>query len=75
MSDRYTVYVKPQAKQEAVLANEDGSLTVLTKKPPRDGAANEAVIASIAAYFKVPKSSVRIVLGKTSREKLVEITR
>lgn len=38
-----------------------------------DGKANEAVVAELASAFDVPRRSVRIVAGHTSRSKVVEI--
>lgn len=41
--------------------------------PAHKGEANEAVIEALARYFRVPRSRVRIVLGRTSRRKVVEV--
>ena len=41
---------------------------------PEEGKANKEVLQKIARHFKVPLSHVNIVLGKTSRKKIVEIT-
>jgi uncharacterized protein (TIGR00251 family) len=41
--------------------------------PPDKGKANEALIALVARAFAVPKSSVKIVSGDTSRLKTLEI--
>lgn len=69
---RFFVSVKPNAKEEKVSA-EGTKLSVAVKAPPRDGKANEAVIAALAAHFHVPKSQVTIVSGHTARRKVVEI--
>jgi len=42
--------------------------------PPEKGKANEAVIKILADYFSVPKSSVNIVGGKSTRTKIIDIT-
>ncbi len=44
------------------------------KAIPEDGAANEKLIAIIARDYKVGKSQVKIIKGKSSRYKIVEIT-
>lgn len=40
---------------------------------PVDGKANADVVESLAEFFDVPKSRVRIVAGLTSKRKTVEI--
>jgi uncharacterized protein YggU (UPF0235/DUF167 family) len=41
--------------------------------PAEGGRANEAVIGLVAATLEVPRNSVRIVSGRTSRRKVVEV--
>jgi uncharacterized protein len=50
-----------------------GELRVRVKAPPQEGRANEAVIETLAAHFKVPKSYVAIVGGFKSKTKIVRI--
>jgi uncharacterized protein YggU (UPF0235/DUF167 family) len=38
-----------------------------------DGKANRAIERSLAEYFDVPASRVRIISGQTGREKIVEV--
>lgn len=44
---------------------------IQVKAPAVDGKANKAVIALIAAFFSVPKNSVRLVSGQTSTVKRI----
>ncbi|MBE9233954.1 MAG: DUF167 domain-containing protein [Cuspidothrix sp.] len=67
------VKVKPNAKQQKIEELADGSLNVHLKSPPVDGKANEELIKLLAKNFDVPKSSIRIKSGATSRQKLIEI--
>ena len=67
------VKVKPNSKQQKIEEQADGTLTVYLKSPPVDGKANEELIKLLAEKFNVPKSQVKIKLGATSRQKLVEI--
>ena len=46
---------------------------VAVKERAVQGKANRAIESALAAYFKVPISSVTIVSGHTAREKMVEI--
>ena len=41
---------------------------------PVKGEANSEIIKKIAKHFDIPKSSVKIVSGQKSRNKIVEIT-
>lgn len=72
MSKRYSVSVKPHSKSDEVTAS-GGALVVRTRAPAREGKANVAVIGLVADYFKVPRSSVRLVSGMRSRNKIVEV--
>jgi len=51
----------------------DGVLHVWLTSAPVDGIANRELIALVADRFGVAKSGVRIVSGRTSRHKLLEI--
>lgn len=51
----------------------DGTLKVRVTAPPVEGKANKAVIDLIAEVLDVPASSVEIVAGARSREKLISI--
>ncbi len=48
-------------------------LLVRVKSPPVEGRANRELLEVLSDYFHVPKSRIRIVAGKSSRNKLVEI--
>ncbi|HEY5723396.1 MAG TPA: DUF167 domain-containing protein [Allosphingosinicella sp.] len=49
------------------------ALSVKVAAPPVDGAANRALIAFLARKLDVPKSSIRLVSGETSRLKILRI--
>ena len=70
---KYTLKVKTSAKENAVLEGPGGELRVLVKAPPQEGRANAAVIETLAAHFKVPKSRVAIVSGFKSKNKVIRI--
>lgn len=46
---------------------------VRLKAPPAEGQANEALLRYLGRVLDVPFSSVRLVRGSSSRDKLVEI--
>ena len=68
------VKVTPNSKTEEV-KQEGDILLVRVKEPPKEGRANAAVVKAVAKHFGVPASSVKIVSGYTSRQKVLEIDR
>lgn len=70
---KYTIKVKTNAKENLVEEGPEGALRVRVKAPPQEGRANEAVIETLAAYFKVPKSRVAIIGGFKSKTKIVSV--
>jgi uncharacterized protein (TIGR00251 family) len=70
---RIPVTVVARARRTSVEPLEGGGLRVAVTAPPHEGRANEAVIEALAEYFRIPRSKVRIVLGRTARRKVVEI--
>ena len=53
---------------------ESTDLLVHVTAQRQKGAANREVVTTLAKHFKVPPASVRIVAGKSSKKKIVEIT-
>lgn len=70
---KVVVTVKTRAKENKIVKIDEGHYRVFVTAIPSGGAANNAVIELMAEKFKVAKSRVRIVMGKTHREKLIEI--
>jgi uncharacterized protein (TIGR00251 family) len=68
-----SIKVKPNSKQQAIYQEGDGSLTIRLKSPPVEGKANQELIQLLANELNVPKSSIRIKSGASSKSKLVEI--
>lgn len=66
------IRVIPRAKLCKIEAVPDGTLRVHTTTAPTDGKANDAVIKMLARHFDVPKSSIKIIRGATSRDKVIE---
>jgi uncharacterized protein len=70
---RLRIRVKPGAREEKVSREPDGSLLVSVTARAQEGKANEAVVKAVAKALRVPKSSVRIVSGLSSRTKTLEV--
>ena len=67
------IRVKTRAKIEKVVLATSGIYEVSLNVPPVEGRANERVVELLAAFFKVPKSKIRILRGQKSKLKLVEV--
>jgi uncharacterized protein (TIGR00251 family) len=70
---RLRVHVKPRTSRNAVLGVRGGALEVAVTAPPVEGAANEAVVEAVAAYFGVPRRRVTLLSGATSRTKRLAV--
>jgi len=70
---RVIVKAKPGARENKIEMNADGSFAVWVIEPPVQGRANQAIAEILSQYFNVPRSSVRLVMGRTSRQKVFEI--
>ena len=67
------VKVVPSSKKAKVEQTEGGVLRVNVDAPAKEGKANKRLVEILAKYFSKPKSSIRIVKGRTSKNKVVEI--
>lgn len=67
------VQIKPRSSQAKVEQINDGEYKVWVRAVPEKGQANEEMQQLLADYFRVKRAAVRLVIGKTAREKLVEI--
>lgn len=67
------VRVTPRSSQSKVESPDGKTLKVWVTASPTDGQANEAVIEALSKKLRVPKSSIVIVRGHTSRDKRVRI--
>lgn len=67
-----TIRVLPRSSKN-ILEWEQGQLKARLTAPPIDGAANEALIALVAERLGVPRRTISIVRGATSRQKTVKI--
>ncbi|MFM7887641.1 MAG: DUF167 domain-containing protein [Pseudanabaena sp.] len=68
-----SIKVKPNSKKQAIIEEDDGSLTVYLQSPPVDGKANQELVVLLAKKFGVPKSNISIQAGLSGRNKLVNI--
>ena len=67
------VKAKPSSKKENIKKLSETNFEICVKEPPVRGRANAAIIIALARQFSVPPSSIRIISGHASRQKIVEI--
>ena len=69
----FAVKVHPRAKKNAITGELGDALKLSLTSPPVEGRANEACVEFFAKLLKVPRSSVTIASGQTSRRKLIRV--
>ena len=69
---RINVRVIPRAKINRVEIQSDGVVRVHTTTAPTDGKATADVIKMLAEHYNVPKTSIKLIRGTTSRDKVFE---
>jgi len=69
----FAVKVHPRAKKNAITGELGDALKVSLTTPPIEGRANEACIEFFAKLLRVPRSSVTIASGQTSRNKVIRV--
>ena len=73
MAIKIKVRVIPRAKRERI-EEFDAGLKVYVAKPALEGKANKRLIEVLAPYLEVKKSSLKIIKGQTTQDKIIEIT-
>ncbi len=66
-------YVQPRASKTEVVGRHGDAIKIRVKAPPVDGAANEELIRFLAKRLKVPRRSIELVSGSSSRHKQIAI--
>jgi uncharacterized protein len=69
----FAVKVLPHAKKNAISGELGDALKLSLTAPPTEGQANEACIEFFSNLLKVPRSSVTIASGQTSRKKVIRV--
>ncbi len=64
--------ISPNASKNEIIKTEDGIKIKITAQPV-DGKANKALVEFLSKQFKIPKTSIEIVKGHTSKEKTLLI--
>ena len=67
------VRVTTNAKTSSVTETGENALEVRVDERAVDGRANKRLLKILAEHYKVPRSSVTILRGAQSRDKIIEI--
>jgi uncharacterized protein (TIGR00251 family) len=72
-TDGLEIRLQPRGGRDQVMGERDGAVLIRIAAPPVDGKANAALIAFVAKTVGVPKGSVVIIRGETSRNKIIRV--
>lgn len=64
------IKISPNAKKNEIIKT-DTEIKIKITAQPIDGKANKALVEFLSKTIKIPKSSIEIVKGETSKEKIV----
>lgn len=67
------VTVKTNSRNDNITQINDDHFEVHLKEVARENRANVALIRLLAEYFKMPKSSLKIIKGQKAKTKTIEI--
>ncbi len=70
----FAVRVQPRARRNAILGQLGDALKIGLTAPPIDGHANQACIEFLADLLGLPRASVTIASGQSSRNKVIRVT-
>ena len=70
--NEFTVKIKisPNSKTNEIIKSSEGTKIKISAQPI-DGKANKGLIEFLSKTFKIPKTSIQIVKGETSKEKTI----
>jgi uncharacterized protein (TIGR00251 family) len=69
----FAIKIHPRAKKSAITGELGDALKLAVAAPPIDSRANEACIEFLANLLDVPRSSVTIASGESSRRKVIRV--
>ncbi|HLD44959.1 MAG TPA: DUF167 domain-containing protein [bacterium] len=70
---KLTVQITPNARKSEVIGSDGHVLKLKIAAPPAEGKANKELICFLSKLWKVPKSSLTILKGHTSRIKILDV--
>ena len=68
-----TLHIQPGAKKTEIVGLHGDALKIRLAAPPVDGKANEALLGFLAGRLGIPRASLSLKSGQTSRRKVVAV--
>lgn len=69
----FAVKVHPRAKKDAITGEVGDALKLSLTAPPVEGRANQACVDFLAKLLNLPRSSITIAAGESSRRKVIRV--
>lgn len=70
----FSVRVQPRARRNAIIGDLGDALKLALTAPPVDGQGNRACIEFFAEGLNLPRSSLTIASGQSSRNKVIRVS-
>jgi hypothetical protein len=70
----FAVKVQPRAKKNSIAGELGDAVKITLTAPPVDGRANQACIEFFADLLNVSRSSIAIIAGESSRNKVIRVS-
>jgi len=69
------IKVIPNSQKNEIVEQSPTFMKIKIAAPPEKGKANQALIKFLAEHFKIPKTSIAIKNGLTSKTKLIQLSK
>jgi hypothetical protein len=69
----FAVKIHPRARKNAITGEAGEALKLALTAPPVEGRANQACVEFLAGLLRVPRASVTIAAGQSSRNKVIRV--
>ena len=69
----FSVFVQPRSSKNQIVGRHGDALKIKLTAPPVEGAANKMCVKFIAGELGLPRSSVELVSGQSSRTKRLRV--
>ena len=73
MPQEIKIRVIPNTKRPEIIELNDGTLKIKLKSPAHEGRANKELISVLSKHYNISKSNIKIIFGKKSRNKTIEL--
>jgi uncharacterized protein (TIGR00251 family) len=68
------IFVAPKSSKNKISIDSSNTIKIYLTAPPVDGKANAALISLLSKTLKIPKSSILLLHGESSKKKRISIS-